>query len=178
MSVQKDIVISEIEQLVVFDLAGEQYGVDIQGVQEIIRMQTITKVPKTQSFVEGIINLRGKVIPVLDLRKRFGLDVSEINSETRIVVVEITDIIIGMIVDAVMEVLRIPQASVEPPSPIVANIDSDFIKGVGKLEDRLIIILDVHKIFSSQERDHLSEVASKKALLKESEKKKEKQQAE
>ncbi|HAR63166.1 MAG: chemotaxis protein CheW [Candidatus Margulisiibacteriota bacterium] len=164
MSVQKDLVISEIEQLVVFDLAGEQYGVDIQSVQEIIRMQNITKVPKTQEFVEGIINLRGKVIPVLDLRKRFSLDVTQMSAETRIVVIEITGIVIGMIVDAVSEVLRIPHSSVEPPSPIVANIDSDFIKGVGKLDDRLIIILDVHKIFSNQEKDHLHEVANKRAM--------------
>lgn len=164
MSVQKDIVTSVLEQLVVFDLAGEQYGVDIQSVQEIIRIQNITKVPKTLAFVEGIINLRGKVIPVLDLRKRFGLEITETNAETRIVVIEISGIIIGMIVDAVSEVLRIPQSSVEPPSPIVANIDSDFIRGVGKLEDRLIIILDVHKIFSNQERVHLQEVATKKAL--------------
>lgn len=164
MSIQKEIILSEVEQLVVFDLAGEQYGVNIQVVQEIIRMQNITRVPKTHDFVEGIINLRGKVIPVLDLRKRFSLTISEVNAETRIVVIEISGVIIGMIVDAVQEVLRIPQSSIEPPSPIVANIDSDFIKGVGKLEDRLIIILDVNRIFTSQERDHLNEVASKKSL--------------
>lgn len=155
--------LNDIRQLVVFDLAGEEYAIDIQTVQEIIRYQNITKMPKTQEFVEGVINLRGRVIPVLDLRKRFNLDLKDESAETRIVVVEVSNIVIGMIVDAVSQVLRMPESSIEPPSPIVANIDSDFILGVGKLEDQLIIMLDVEKILTGTEKDHLSVVSSSKA---------------
>lgn len=154
--------LNDIRQLVVFDLAGEEYAIDIQTVQEIIRYQNITKMPKTQEFVEGVINLRGRVIPVLDLRKRFNLELKEESAETRIVVVEVSNIVIGMIVDAVSQVLRMPESSIEPPSPIVANIDSDFILGVGKLEDQLIIMLDVEKILTGTEKDHLSLVSKSK----------------
>lgn len=152
--------LNDIRQLVVFDLAGEEYAIDIQTVQEIIRYQNITKVPKTQAFVEGVINLRGRVIPVIDLRKRFNLELKAESTETRIVVVEVSGIVIGMIVDAVSQVLRMPESSIEPPSPIVANIDSDFILGVGKLEEQLIIMLDVEKVLSGSEKDHLTMVSA------------------
>lgn len=141
--------ISEI-QLVVFDLASEHYGVDISDVREIIRMQNITRVPGVTSYVEGIINLRGKVLPVLDLRKRLGLKVADQTEESRIVVIDITDGEAGVIVDAVTEVLRVPNSSIEPPSSMVTQGNSDYLRGIAKLTNRLIILLDLNKLLSSK----------------------------
>lgn len=135
-------------QLVVFDLAGEYYGVDIGDVREIIRMQTVTKVPGAPSYVEGVINLRGEVIPVVDLRKRLNLTVSEQTAESRIVWVTIREQDVGVIVDAVTEVLRVPLSSIEPPSSMVADVDSDYLRGIVKLETRLIILLDLGKVLA------------------------------
>ena len=132
-------------QLVVFDLASEFYGVDIGDVREIIRMQSITRVPGAPPFVEGVINLRGSVVPVVDLRKRLDLTLTEQTQETRIVVVDIAGRDVGVIVDGVTEVLRIPLSSVEPPSSMIANVDSDYLRGIARLEGRLIILLDLSK---------------------------------
>jgi purine-binding chemotaxis protein CheW len=137
-------------QLVVFDLASEHYGVDISDVREIMRMQNITKVPGAMSYVEGVINLRGKVLPVLDLRKRLGLKVAEQTEESRIVVVDIADGEVGVIVDAVTEVLRVQNASIDPPSSMMAQGNSDYLRGIAKLTDRLIILLDLNKLLSSK----------------------------
>lgn len=136
----------EVYQLVTFSLGEEVYGIDILAVQEIIRMQNITEIPRTAEYVEGVINLRGKVIPVIDLRKRFNLPLKENNKDERIIVVEIENKIIGMIVDSVSKVLRLPSSLVEPPSPIVGGVDSNYIKGVGKITDMLVILLDLSKI--------------------------------
>lgn len=135
-------------QLVVFDLASEFYGVDIGDVREIIRMQAITRVPGAPPYVEGIINLRGQVIPVVDLRKRLDLKVSEQTVDSRIVWVTINEQDVGVIVDAVTEVLRIPVSSIEPPSSMVSNVDSDYLRGIAKLESRLIILLDLGKVLT------------------------------
>src|SRR5690348_1278092 len=110
------------QQLVVFQLGAELYGVEIARVHEIIRLQTVTRVPRAPAFVEGVINLRGKVIPVVDLRRRFGLPMAEHTRSSRIVVVEIGEQVVGVVVDAVSEVLRVNGATVEPPSPVVAGI--------------------------------------------------------
>ncbi|MGI5836061.1 MAG: chemotaxis protein CheW [Chloroflexota bacterium] len=148
------------EQLVIFELANEVYGVDISRVQEIIRMTSITRLPRAPEFVEGVINLRGKVIPVVDLKKRFGLVESERTKSSRIVVVDVGDHIIGMVVDAVSEVLRVPTESVEPPSPVVTTIESDYIRGIAKVDGRLIILLDLNKVLSWEEKKKLREVAA------------------
>ncbi len=145
----------EMLQLVSFKLGGEEFGVDIMQVQEIIRMQNITAVPNAPDFVEGVINLRGRVIPIIDLRKRFGLEGKEHDKATRIVVVKVDDITVGLVVDEVSEVLRIPANTVEPPPPIVAGVESDYIKGVGKLDDRLLILLDLSKTLSREEKESL-----------------------
>ena len=144
-------------QLVVFDLATEAYGVDISAVREIIRLQDITRVPRAPSFVEGVINLRGKVIPVIDLRKRFSLPISEESTENRIVVVDIGGQDIGVVVDAVNEVLRISSDSVEPPSSVITGAESDYLLGIAKLEDRLIILLDLERVLSDEERQVLAD---------------------
>ncbi|MCL4531629.1 MAG: chemotaxis protein CheW [Actinobacteria bacterium] len=148
------------EQLVVFELANEVYGVDISRVQEIIRMTTITRLPRAPEFVEGVINLRGKVIPVVDLKKRFGLQEGERTKASRIVVVDVGDHTIGMVVDAVSEVLRVPSGAVEPPSPVVTTIESDYIRGIAKLEGRLIILLDLDKVLSWDEKRKLREAVA------------------
>ena len=153
----KEVAASE-RQLVVFDLATEAYGVDIGAVREIIRLQEITNVPRTPEFVKGVINLRGKVIPVVDLRKRFGLPVGEESTENRIVVVDIGGQDIGVIVDAVNEVLRIFSDSVEPPSSVITTADSDYLMGIAKVEDRLIILLDLESVLSAEERALLADV--------------------
>lgn len=148
------------EQLVVFELANEVYGVAISRVQEIIRMTTITRLPRAPEFVEGVINLRGKVIPVVDLKKRFGLQEGERTKASRIVVVDVGDHTIGMVVDAVSEVLRVPSGAVEPPSPVVTTIESDYIRGIAKLEGRLIILLDLDKVLSWDEKRKLREAVA------------------
>lgn len=148
----------EILQLVTFHLGEEEFGIDILKVQEIIRMLTITKVPNAPNFVEGVINLRGRVIPVLDLRKRFNLPIKDKDKHTRIIVIEINDMTVGFIVDSVSEVLRISKDTVEAPPPVVAGVESEYIKGVGKLNDRLLILLDLDKLLSKQEKEELSQV--------------------
>lgn len=133
-------------QLVSFNIGSEEFGVDILKVQEINRMVEITKVPQAPSYVEGVINLRGKVIPIIDLRKRFNLELKDWDKNTRIVVVDIVGSIMGMIVDSVSEVLRLPANTVEPPPDLVTGINSEYINGVAKLEDRLLIFLDLSKV--------------------------------
>ncbi|MEF3697216.1 chemotaxis protein CheW [Desulfolutivibrio sp.] len=147
---------AELMQLVTFSIGEEEFGVDILKVQEIIRMMEITKVPRAPDFVEGVINLRGKVIPIIDLRKRFGLSTREHDKHTRIIVIEINNMIVGFVVDSVSEVLRIPSNTVEPPPPVVSGLESEYISGVGKLEDRLLILLDLDRLLSGEERDVLT----------------------
>lgn len=148
----------ELIQLVTFNIGVEEFGVDILKVQEIIRTMEITKVPRAQDFVEGVINLRGKVIPIIDLRRRFGMSSKEYNKDTRIVVIEINGMIVGFVVDSVSEVLRIPAGTVEPPPPVVAGLDSDYISGVGKLHDRLLILLDLDKLLSSADLEAITQM--------------------
>ena len=142
----QDVLINE-KQVALFELGGETYGIDIGAVHEIIMMQPITRVPKAPFFVEGVLNLRGRVIPVVDMGKRFGLEKADRTKHNRIVVVDINGTTIGIIVDAVTEVLRIPNDSVEPASSIVAG-DSDYILGIAKLESRMVILLDIGKVLA------------------------------
>lgn len=137
-------------QFVVFDLADESFGVDINAVREIIRMQEITRVPDAPASVDGVINLRGGVIPVVDLRRRFGLRMSDVTPASRVLVVDIAGENIGVVVDAVTEVLRIPEASVEARPPIVATQQSVYIQGIAKIGDGLMILLDLNQALSSE----------------------------
>jgi len=146
---------AEERQLVVFSLLNENYGIDIYKVQEIIQYRDITYVPKSPPFVKGVINLRGRIIPVIDLKERFGLPEKEVTPDTRIIVVEISSQTIGLIVDSETEVLRIPNTNIEPPPP-VTTIEADFIEGVGKLDERLIIILDIDRILTKEEKRELA----------------------
>lgn len=148
----------EEKQLVVFKLADETYGVEISQVHEIIRMQDITKVPRTADFIEGVINLRGNVIPVIDLRKRFLFQEREDTSSTRIIIIEVENYTVGMIVDSVLEVAIVTTDSIEPPSNIITDIDSDYLLGVCKMPDKLIILLDLSKVLTSSEKQKLENI--------------------
>ncbi len=158
--------VDQILQLVGFRLGQELFGVDILKVQDINRMMEVTKIPNSPEFVEGVINLRGNILPVLDLRKRFGLEMNDQSKSTRIIVVQVNNQVVGFIVDAVEEVLRIPASTVEPPPPIVAGIDSEFIEGVGRLknsnnsqgEDNLLILLNLDKVFSLDEQNIMKQI--------------------
>ncbi|MCX6136017.1 MAG: chemotaxis protein CheW [Ignavibacteriales bacterium] len=149
----------ELLQLVSFEIGSEEFGVDILKVQEIIRTLEVTRVPNAPEYVDGVINLRGKVIPIVDMRRRFGMDRKVQDKNTRIVVVELSGRTIGFIVDAVSEVLRIPKSVTEPPPSIVAGINAEYITAVGKLEDRLLILLDLEKILTATETAELKAMA-------------------
>lgn len=143
-------------QLVVFKLAREYYGVDIALVESIIKMQPLVAVPQAPDFVEGITNLRGVVLSVVDLRKRFGLPAVEASKDTRIIVVEINNLTVGMIVDAVTEVLRLQEEAIQPPPALMVTATSTFITGIAKIDERLVTLLDLKKVLSLEETTLLS----------------------
>ncbi|SMC65624.1 chemotaxis protein CheW [Sporomusa malonica] len=133
-------------QLVVFKLGREEYGVSILQVQEIKRMTEITRVPHSPDYIKGVMNLRGSVLPVIDLKKRLNLPQQDYTDDTRIIIIKVEDITIGMIVDAVSEVTTIDQNNIEPPQAVVGGIAADYLSGVGKMEDRLLILLNADAI--------------------------------
>lgn len=140
----------QVLQLVSFTLEKEEYAVDILSVQEINRITEITRVPNAPDYVEGVINLRGKVIPVINLRKKFGLVNKDTDDSSRVIIMDIQGITYGLVVDSVSEVLRIPSNIVEPPPPMASSTSSIFIKGIAKLDNRLIILIDIDKFMGQQ----------------------------
>jgi len=138
------------QQLVSFRLAQEEYGIEITKVQEIILMGEITRVPQTPKFIKGLINLRSTVIPIVDLRTRFALPDQDASDETRIMVVNVTGKTIGIIVDAVSEVLRVSPDQISPPPPTVAGLGKEYLTGLVKLEHRLLIMLDIDRILGEE----------------------------
>ena len=149
----------EVLQLVSFHVEGEEFGLNILRVQEIIRVQQLTRVPNSPDFVDGVINLRGKVIPVVSLRKRFGLQPAEQDKQSRIVVVEVDGNVLGFMVDSVSEVLRIPVETVEPP-PRLTKVEREYVSGVGKLDDRLLIMLDLDRLMTVAEETTVMKAAA------------------
>lgn len=147
-----------IRQFVEFRLGDEKYGVDILQVKTIERMLPITRVPKAPPFVEGVINLRGEIVPVIDLKKRFDLPESEITENTRIIIVTVEDLTVGMIVDSATEVIQLSQDAIEAPPAITTGIDSDYLEGVGKMEDKLLILLNLSKVLKPQEIEEISDM--------------------
>ena len=137
----------ETLQLVTFRLGNEEFGIDIKKVQEINRMIDITKIPNAPSHVEGVVNLRGRIIPVVSLRTKLGFGLTEWDKSTRIMVVEIDGMTLGFIVDSVSEVLRIQDAKMEPPPSITGSSDAAYIEGVINLPDRILILLDLKVLF-------------------------------
>ena len=137
-------------QLVSFRLADEEFGVEITKVREIILLGPITRVPQTPEYVKGLINLRSTVIPVIDLRSRFGLPEGKLTDESRIMVMNVGSKTIGIIVDSVSEVLRISRDQIAPPPQTVASLGRDYLIGLAKLDTRLLILLDMDKILDEQ----------------------------
>ncbi len=154
----------DLLQLVTFTLAQEEYAVDILKVQEINRMKEITRVPNAPYYVEGVINLRGKVIPVVSLRKMFGLPEEEDRSKQKIMIMDIQGVTIGVVVDTVSEVLRISKDIVEPPPSMTYSVSTEFISGIAKLQDRLIILLDMDRLIGKEESQSMISVAEKTAI--------------
>jgi purine-binding chemotaxis protein CheW len=150
---------TELLQLVSFKIGAEEFGIDILKVNEIIRMMSITKVPNAPSFVDGVVNLRGRVIPVINLRAKLILPRKEYDRNSRIIVVELNTKTIGFIVDEVNEVLRIPVNITEKPPEMVSGINAAYITAIGKLEDRLLILLDLEKILGEDEGAELNKMA-------------------
>jgi len=149
-----------LAQVVTFSLAGEEFGIPILEVREIIRMADITPVPKAPDFVEGVINLRGQIIPVVDLRKRFNIPCNEADATTRIIVIEVNNSVLGLIVDGVDEVLRIPADTIAPPPALVAGgIGSEYIRGISHFNGKMIILIEMSKVFTTSEMDNLPDVA-------------------
>lgn len=142
--------LAQERQLVVFELSEEAYALDIGVVREVIRMQEITHVPRTPVFLEGVINLRGRIIPVVDLRKKLGLPPGQGGRDTRIVVVDIGGQGLGLVVDAVTEVLRVPVEAVESPSALVASAATEYLNGIVNLERRLILLLDLERLLGEE----------------------------
>ncbi len=144
---------NELIQLVSFNLDEEEYGVDVLKVREIIRMPTVTRVPNTPHYIEGVINLRGKVIPIISMRKKFNLSDMDNDNQTRIMVMDMDGELMGFVVDAVSEVIRISEIEIQPPPPVVnGGIDQICLSGVINREDRLLVLLDLEKVFSLEER--------------------------
>jgi len=137
------------QQQVIFKLNNVEYGIEITKVNEIVKPQEVTKMPGTPDYVEGVVNLRGKVIPIVDLKVKFKLNKEERNEDTRIIVVNVNNKVIGMIVDEVFEVLRINEEQIDDTSDIAVAISDDYLQGVAKFEDRLIILLNLEQIFAN-----------------------------
>ena len=151
---------NELIQLVSFNLGAEEYAVEVLKVREIIRMTAITHIPNTPPSVEGIINLRGKVIPIISLRNRFSMPGTQDDQHTRIMVMDIAGKLMGFIVDGVSEVIRISNSEIQPPPTIAAGgMDQDFICGVIKHGEQLLLMLQLDRMFSSDEQDAFADIA-------------------
>ncbi len=148
-------------QLVIFDLGDEEYGVDIMQVKEIVNYKEPIKVPNTPSFIEGIINLRSEIIPIINLKKRFNITGETIGEQTRIIVMNIDSKKVGFIVDNASEVISIATENIEPAPDIVVGVDRKYIIGIAKSDERIIIILELDKLFNEKEYEALAETLNK-----------------
>lgn len=148
-------------QLVGFKVGREFFGLDIASVREIVRVPDITQVPETPDFVEGVINLRGRIVPVIDLRKRLGVGGSEKKRENRVLIAENGGRMVGLVVDSASEVMRMDSESIKPPPDIITNLGVDYITGVADFQDRLIILLDLSKILDVKTMVQLQKAGSK-----------------
>lgn len=139
-------------KVIVFQLADKEYVIPVSQVQSIEKMMQITRVPKTPSFVKGVINLRGVVTPIIDLRERFEIQANALDDRSRMIMIKADDIEVGLIVDAANDVLDIPSSAIEPQPDVVGTIESEFIAGVAKLDRRLLVLLNLDKVLSPLER--------------------------
>ncbi|WP_017689164.1 chemotaxis protein CheW [Paenibacillus sp. PAMC 26794] len=146
-------------KVIVFKLGSEEYGIEVDKVQTIERMMPITRVPKTLSFVKGVINLRGVVIPVIDLRGRFSLPETEYTDQTRIVIVGVDDMQVGFIVDSANDVIDIKSSAIDSPPEVVGGVKARYLRGVAKLENsRLLIMLNLNEVLNKSEIVQLESV--------------------
>lgn len=155
-------------QIVGFRIGRETFGLPIGIVREIVRVPEITSVPNAPEYIEGVINLRGRIIPVVDLRKRFGQEATTLNNKSRIVVVELNGRSVGLIVNSASEVLRLPPSEIEQPNTVFQEGELDYLTGVGKIKGRLIILLDINRILQRAELRHLDEFAITAGLVESS----------
>jgi len=146
------------KKVIVFQLDEEEYAVSVQQVGSIERIQPITRVPQTEAFVKGVINLRGVITPVIDIRIRFGLEEKEYTESSRIIIVYLDDMEVGLIVDSANDVIDIPENAIDPAPEIIGSIDTDYIEGVAKMDDRLLILLDLEKVLTPGEIKQLKAV--------------------
>jgi len=148
--------------LVAFELSGEEFGVDIMQVSEVIPVPRITRIPQAPECIKGLINLRGKILVVIDLNKRLGFSSKETDSLSRIIIVEIRDIAIGMLVNSVKEVIRLPLSSIEPtPEMIKSKINAEYLNGVGKTGNRLLILLNLARVLGEEEIEEFNGLSSR-----------------
>ncbi len=146
-------------QLVVFIMENEEFACSINNVREVLKMIRVTPLPRSLDFVEGVINMRGEVIPVIDLRRRFGLPEAERTADSRIIIVEVENLMVGLIVDSVSEVTSLPDHQIQEAPSQVAGGKTDLITGVGKVDDRMLIILDLDRILTSDEQVALDDIS-------------------
>jgi len=146
------------KQLVIFKLENEEFGVDIASVESIIKMESITRMPNMPAFVEGVINLRGLILPVIDLHRRFHLAEAPASKNTRIIVAILESMKVGMVVDSVSEVLRIQDDAVQATPAMVTSVDTTFITGIARVGDRLIILLDLAQVLNKQEQSEIADL--------------------
>jgi purine-binding chemotaxis protein CheW len=135
-------------KVIVFSLEDEEYAIPVSQVRSIEKLQHITRVPRTEPFVKGVINLRGVVTPIIDLRTRFGMDETEYLDSTRIIIVATDEVEVGLIVDTANDVMDIPVDSIEPPPEIVGSVEVEYLEGVAKLDKRLLILLNLEKVLT------------------------------
>ncbi|MDQ0253691.1 purine-binding chemotaxis protein CheW [Evansella vedderi] len=145
ISVEKDL------KAIVFQLRNEEYGVEVDQVRSIERLQHITRVPRSPEFVKGVINLRGVVTPIIDLRSRFGMEAQEYTDTSRVIIVSIEDMNVGLVVDGANDVIDVPIEAIEAPPEVVGGIEADYIRGIAKLDKRLLIILNLDKVLRTDE---------------------------
>ncbi|GEL06678.1 chemotaxis protein CheW [Salisediminibacterium halotolerans] len=145
-------------KVIVFLLKDEEYGVEVEQVRSIERLEHVTRVPSTPDFVEGVINLRGVVTPIIDLRKRFGIEEAPHSESTRVIIVTVNQMDVGLVVDSANDVIDIARDAVEPPPEVVGGLEAEYIRGVAKLEKRLLILLNLEKVLNPNELQELQEI--------------------
>lgn len=148
----------ELIKVIVFQLKGQQYGVEIEQIRSIERLQEVTKVPGTSDFIKGIINLRGEITPVVDLKERLQIEMSNYTDETRILIIDVNNVQVGLIVDTATDVINIDPTVIEASPQVIRGVNEAFIKGVAKLLNNLLIILDFERILNLDEINEVQEV--------------------
>lgn len=146
------------QKVIVFQLQDEEYAVPVEQVNFIERLEPITRVPSVASFVKGVINLRGVVTPIIDLRNRFGMEETESTDATRIIIIHLEEIEVGLIVDAANDVIDIPTHKIEPPPEVIGTVNAEYIEGVAKIEDRLLLVIDIQKVLTPTDIDEINKV--------------------